>query len=150
MTSLFRYLKNEGIVNNNPFLNVTFEDFSGDTHLSKDLKIMGMLSNSGTYQNNSVPFSNPIEDKSATSLFQTAGVNPNTYRQLNYPTHTKSYGIFINQEGIELFEKNQWLSFSVQTQHGYILELMEYFHGRVVLEVFANQRFLYFVATSAL
>ncbi len=40
MTSLFRHLNNEGIVNNNPFLNVTIEDFSGDSHLSKDLNIM--------------------------------------------------------------------------------------------------------------
>lgn len=40
MTSLFRHLNNEGIVNNNPFLNVSIEDFSGDTHLSKDLDIM--------------------------------------------------------------------------------------------------------------
>ncbi|MEK3727053.1 tyrosine-type recombinase/integrase [Lysinibacillus sp. FSL W8-0953] len=40
MTSLFRYLKNEGIVNNNPFLNVTIEDYSGETHFSKDLSVM--------------------------------------------------------------------------------------------------------------
>ncbi len=39
MTSLFRHLNNEGIVNNNPFLNVSIEVFSGDTHLS-DLDIM--------------------------------------------------------------------------------------------------------------
>ncbi|MFJ3389452.1 MULTISPECIES: hypothetical protein [unclassified Lysinibacillus] len=40
MTSLFRHLNNEGVINNNPFLNVTIEDYSGDTHLSKDLDIM--------------------------------------------------------------------------------------------------------------
>ncbi|UNT53339.1 tyrosine-type recombinase/integrase [Lysinibacillus capsici] len=40
MTSLFRHLKNDGIVTNNPFLNVTIEDYSGDTYLSKDLNII--------------------------------------------------------------------------------------------------------------
>ncbi len=40
ITSLFRYLKNEGIVNNNPFLNITIEDYSAETHFSKDLNIM--------------------------------------------------------------------------------------------------------------
>ena len=40
MTSLFSYLKNAGIVNNNPFLNVNYKDYSGDTHLSKDLNMM--------------------------------------------------------------------------------------------------------------
>lgn len=40
MTSLFSHLKNEGIVSNNPFLNLTIEDYLNDTHFSKDLNIM--------------------------------------------------------------------------------------------------------------
>lgn len=32
--------ENEGIVSNNPFLNLTIEDYSNDTHFSKDLNIM--------------------------------------------------------------------------------------------------------------
>lgn len=39
-----------------------------------------MLTNSGIYQNNSVPFSSSIEDNSATSPFQTTGINTNAYR----------------------------------------------------------------------
>ena len=40
-----------------------------------------ILLNPSTYSNNSVLFSNPTEDNSATSPFQTAGVNPYTYHQ---------------------------------------------------------------------